>query len=55
MKITCQRVGSVDVIVPDSTLGEDNSDEFLAMVIRHDSWHAGQIAVVKRLYRHRTT
>lgn len=29
--------------------------QFLAAVIRHDAWHAGQIAVVRRLYRNRTT
>ena len=28
-------------------------EEFLRMVIRHDSWHAGQIAVIRRLYRKR--
>ena len=27
--------------------------EFLAMMIRHDAWHAGQIAVVRRLHRTR--
>ena len=30
-------------------------DEFLAMTIRHDTWHAGQIAVVRRLYRNRSS
>ena len=25
--------------------------EFLAMAIRHDTWHAGQIAVARRLWR----
>ncbi len=29
--------------------------EFLAMTIRHDSWHAAQIAVARRLYRARAT
>ncbi|MDJ0521692.1 MAG: DinB family protein, partial [Planctomycetota bacterium] len=28
-------------------------DEFLAMIVRHDIWHAGQMAVVRRLYRNR--
>ncbi len=28
-------------------------DEFLAMTIRHDSWHGGRIAVARRLYRNR--
>ena len=28
-------------------------DEFLAMITRHDTWHAGQIAVARRLYRTR--
>ncbi len=32
MKITCQRVGSVDVILPDGTLGEDNAEEFLGTI-----------------------
>ncbi len=27
--------------------------EFLAMSIRHDTWHASQIAVARRLWRHR--
>ena len=27
--------------------------EFIAMTARHDAWHAGQIAVVRRLYRTR--
>ncbi|MDF1701649.1 MAG: DinB family protein [Planctomycetota bacterium] len=27
--------------------------EFLAMAIRHDTWHAGQMALVRRLYRTR--
>jgi uncharacterized damage-inducible protein DinB len=27
--------------------------EFLAMIIRHDIWHASQIAVARRLYRNR--
>lgn len=27
--------------------------EFLRMVIRHESWHGGQMAVVRRLYRER--
>jgi len=26
-------------------------DEFLAMVIRHDTWHAGQTALARRLWR----
>jgi hypothetical protein len=26
-------------------------DEFLLRVIRHEAWHAGQIAVIRRLYR----
>lgn len=27
--------------------------EFLTMAVRHDIWHAGQIAVLRRLWRHR--
>ena len=27
--------------------------EFLRMVIRHETWHAGQIVVIRRLYRQR--
>lgn len=30
-----------------------NVSEFLRMITRHDSWHAGQIAVARRLYRER--
>ena len=29
-------------------------EEFLRMVIRHDSWHAGQIMVIRRLHRERS-
>jgi len=28
-------------------------DEFLAMIVRHDIWHASQIAVARRLWRER--
>ena len=27
--------------------------EFLRMAIRHETWHAGQIAVIRHLYRQR--
>jgi hypothetical protein len=27
--------------------------EFLRMVIRHEAWHGGQLAVIRRLYRHK--
>lgn len=30
-------------------------EAFLRMAIRHDSWHAGQIVVIRRLYRHHGT
>ena len=30
-----------------------NVAEFVRMVIRHEAWHAGQLAVIRRLYRHR--
>ena len=30
-------------------------ERFLAAIIRHDVWHAGQIAVARRLWRTRTT
>ena len=30
-----------------------NVAEFIAMTIRHDVWHASQIAVARRLYRNR--
>jgi uncharacterized damage-inducible protein DinB len=32
---------------------EMNVAEFLRTVIRHEAWHAGQIAVIRRLYRQR--
>ena len=32
-----------------------NVAEFLRMVIRHEPWHAGQIVVIRRLYRQRTS
>jgi DinB superfamily len=31
-----------------------NVAEFLRMAIRHEAWHAGQIAVIRRLYRQRS-
>lgn len=31
-----------------------NVADFLRMVIRHEAWHAGQIAVIRRLYRQRS-
>lgn len=46
-----------------ASLGEDGLDlsagndmsfrEFLSMCVRHDTWHASQIAVARRLYRTR--
>lgn len=30
-----------------------NVAEFVRMVLRHESWHGGQIALVRRLYRER--
>ena len=27
--------------------------EFVRLVIRHEAWHAGQLAVIRRLYRQR--
>ena len=33
--------------------GRLRTGEFLRMIIRHDSWHASQIAVARRLYRSR--
>jgi hypothetical protein len=44
--------------LPDDALDEKvfNGDAvamFVRMVIRHDAWHAGQIAVARRLYRMR--
>ncbi len=47
----------VEAVKPDElTLAANHKmplDEFLAMAIRHDTWHAGQIAVLKRLYAQR--
>ena len=46
--------GEIAALTPEDLALEANDkmalDEFLAMTIRHDTWHAGQIAVVKRLY-----
>ncbi len=51
--------GEIAALEPEDLLLEANHkmalDEFLAMAIRHDTWHAGQIAVVRRLYAHRTS
>jgi len=30
-----------------------NVSEFLRVAARHEAWHAGQVAVIRRLYRHR--
>jgi hypothetical protein len=27
--------------------------QFLRMVIRHDAWHGGQLAVIRRVYQHK--
>lgn len=47
----------VEALQPEDLALEANHqmalDEFLAMVIRHDAWHAGQLAVARRLYRGR--
>ncbi len=46
---------AIAALTPAVLAGEGNHSmplpEYLAMVIRHDSWHAGQIAVVRRFYR----
>ena len=31
--------------------GEMTIGEFVRMVIRHETWHAGQIVIIRRLYR----
>jgi len=36
-----------------SVLGKMPLGEFIAMILRHDAWHAGQIALARRLYRER--
>jgi uncharacterized damage-inducible protein DinB len=43
--------------IPDSELSGDCArgmtlDEFLRMVIRHNTWHAGQIRLLRRLWQH---
>jgi len=44
--------------VRDEDLGAEVAERmtlsaFLALAVRHDSWHAGQIAVARRLFRNR--
>ncbi|MGQ0615271.1 MAG: DinB family protein [Planctomycetaceae bacterium] len=34
-------------------LGKMPLGEFIAMILRHDAWHAGQIAMARRLFRER--
>ncbi len=49
-----QRAAIAEVRPDELSLLAGNSmpmDEFLAMAIRHDVWHAAQIAVGRRLYR----
>ncbi len=40
-----------DVDLPAVACGKMPLGEFLAMATRHDTWHAAQIAVVRRIYR----
>jgi DinB superfamily len=40
-----------DIDLEGECLSQMNVAEFLRMVIRHEAWHAGQIAVIRRLYR----
>ena len=37
----------------DPCVGEMNVAEFLAMILRHHTWHAGSIAVARRLWLNR--
>lgn len=46
-----QRLNEVDLEAPCTC--EMNVGEFVRMVVRHEAWHAGQLAVIRRLYRHR--
>jgi uncharacterized damage-inducible protein DinB len=43
-----QRLSDVDLDTPCAR--GMNVGEFVRMAIRHETWHAGQIAVVRRLY-----
>jgi len=47
-----QRLNEVDLEAPCTR--EMNVGEFVRMVIRHEAWHAGQLAVNRRLYRQRS-
>ncbi len=52
-----QRAAIAEVQPDELALLAGNSmpmDEFLAMSIRHDAWHASQIVVARRLYRKRS-
>jgi len=40
-----------DADLDDPCRGEMTVAEFVRMVIRHETWHAGQIVVIRRLYR----
>jgi hypothetical protein len=46
---------AIEALTPEALASEGNHSmplaEYLAMVIRHDTWHAGQIAVLRRFYR----
>jgi uncharacterized damage-inducible protein DinB len=46
---------AIEALTPEALASEGNHGmplvEYLAMVIRHDTWHAGQIAVLRRFYR----
>ena len=52
LRAEIEQLSDVDLQAP-CTRGM-NVAEFLRMVIRHESWHAGQLAVVRRLYRQQT-
>ena len=46
-----QRLSEVDLDGPCAR--EMGVAEFVRLVIRHEAWHAGQLAVIRRLYRQR--
>jgi uncharacterized damage-inducible protein DinB len=58
MKEYRDKLRSTVADLPEDTLDEtvyngDTVAAFVRMVTRHDSWHSGQIAVARRLYRTR--
>src|SRR5437764_8446620 len=53
LRTEIERLSDADLDAP--CVREMSVAKFLRMVVRHEVWHAGQVAVIRRLYRLRRT